>query len=86
VNDGVSGVLKAESSSDEAAKNLRDVVQGFLSLANLQAGSKPDFRAIIQSLEVSGTGKTVSLSFSIPGRIVDLMTRLARGRARQPAH
>ena len=34
-------------------------------------GQKP---AVVESLQVSGTGKTVALSFSIPGRVVDMMT------------
>jgi hypothetical protein len=73
INDGVTGVLKAEASTEEAAKSLRDVVQGFVALASLQAGSRPELKAAVQSLEISGTGKTIALSFSIPGRVVDLI-------------
>jgi hypothetical protein len=73
VDDGIAAVLRAETSSDEAAKNLRDVVQGFAALASLQAGSKPELKALAQSLEISGTGKTVALSFSVSGRLLDLM-------------
>ena len=80
IDDGIAAVLRAETSSDEAAKNLRDVVQGFAALASLQAGSKPELKALAQSLEISGTGKTVALSFSVPGRLLDLMT--APGAAR----
>ena len=74
IDDGIAAVLRAETNSDEAAKNLRDVVQGFVALASLQAGSKPELKALAQSLEISGTGKTVALSFSVPGRLLDLMT------------
>src|SRR4029077_21296736 len=66
VDDGITAVLRAETSSDDAAKNLRDVVQGFAALASLQAGSKPELQAAIQSLDIRGTGKTVSLSFAVP--------------------
>ncbi len=78
VNDGISGMVRGETASEEAAKNLRDVIQGFVALANLQAGSKPELKALVQSLEISGTGKTVGLSFSVPGRIVDLVAPAAK--------
>jgi len=83
VNDGIQGVVRAETSSDEAAKNLRDVIQGFAALANLQAGAQPELKALVQSLEISGTGKTVGLSFSIPGRIVDVLAPDVKARSRQ---
>jgi hypothetical protein len=84
VNDGINGVVRAEATNDEAAKNLREVVQGFLALAKLQAGSKPEVQAFIQSLQISGTGKTVALSFSLPGNVIDLITP-AGNQPRQPA-
>ena len=59
-------MLRAEARDDEAAKNLRDVVQGFLALAKLQAGKKPEIQTLVQSLQLSGTGKTVALSFEVP--------------------
>jgi len=74
INDGVDGVVRAEASSDDAARNLRDVVQGFVALANLQAGSKPELKALVESLQLSGTGRTVALSFSVPASLVNLAT------------
>ena len=67
------------SGADAAAKNFRDVVQGFIALASLQGSSKPEVKAVVQSLALSGTGKTVALSFSIPGRIVDALERFLSG-------
>jgi hypothetical protein len=87
VNDGINGVLRAETTSDEAAKNLRDVVQGFIALARLQAGSKPEMQAFMQSLQISGSGKTVALSFSVPGSVIDLISPAgSQPRNRQAAH
>jgi hypothetical protein len=87
ISDGISAVIRAETTNDEAAKNLRDVVQGFVALARLQAGSKPDLQALIQSLQISGSGKTVALSFSVPGRLVDLIAPVGgQLRNRQAAH
>ena len=59
IDGGLRGVVRAEARDDEAANNLRDVVRGFLALAKLQAGAKPEIQAMMQSLELGGTGKTV---------------------------
>ncbi len=65
--------MRAEARDDESATNLRDVVRGFLALAKLQAASKPELQAVVQSLELGGSGRTVALSFSVPGAVFDLI-------------
>jgi hypothetical protein len=77
VNGGLSGQLRAETRDDQAAQNLRDVVNGFLGLARMQAGSKPELQAVVSSLQVSGTGKTVSLSFSLPAEVIETLGAVA---------
>jgi hypothetical protein len=71
INGGLRGVIRADTRDDESATNLRDVVRGFMALAKLQAGSKPEVQAMIQSLELGGTGKTVALSFTLPSELFD---------------
>jgi hypothetical protein len=73
INGGLRGVLRAETRDEEAANNLRDVVRGFLALGKMQAGSRPDIQAMMQSLELSGTGKTVALSFMVPAAVFDVI-------------
>jgi hypothetical protein len=73
INGGLRGTFRAEARDDEAAKNLRDVVTGFLALAKLGAGAKPELQAVMQSLELGGTGKTVSLSFAVPAELFDVI-------------
>jgi hypothetical protein len=80
INGGLSGVIRAEARDEQAAENLRDVVRGFLALAKLQAGSRPDMQAMIQSLELGGTGKTVALSFAVPAEIFDAIAAMAPHR------
>ena len=80
VDGGLRGVVRAEAGDDEAAKNLRDVVRGFLALVRLQAGSRPEFQGLLQSLELGGAGKTVALSFDVPAQVFDLL-----GAAGSPA-
>jgi hypothetical protein len=81
VNGGVTGVFRAEARDEEAAASLRDVLRGFLALVKLQAGSKPELQAMMQSLELGGTGRTVALSFSISPQVFESLAP----RARQPA-
>lgn len=71
INNGVRGTLTAQTRDDAAANNLRDVVRGFLGLAKMQAGSKPEIQTMIQSLNVEGTGNSVTLSFDVPAQVFD---------------
>jgi hypothetical protein len=75
INGGVSGVLRAETGDEAAAENLRDVVRGFLALAKMQAGSRPEMLAMVQSLQLGGTGKTVALSFEVPEALFDFLAQ-----------
>ncbi len=77
VNGGIRGIVRAEARDDEAANNLRDVVRGFLALAKLQSGSRPELQLMMQSLELTGTGKTVALSFAVPAEVFDLVGAVA---------
>jgi len=73
VDHEIRGVVQADTRDEEAANNLRDVVRGFLALARLQAGNRPELQAMMQSLELGGTGNRVALSFSIPGALFDAL-------------
>jgi hypothetical protein len=83
VNGGVSGTFKAETIDEATAKNLRDVIGGFLALAKMQAANKPGMQQLADSLVLSGEGTTVALQFSIPSEVLDVLEGLAKGR--QPA-
>ena len=76
VGAGVAGLLRAEARDEEAAKNLRDVLQGFMAMAKLHVGQKPELAPVMQSLQVSGTGTTVALSFEVPPALVDTLIEL----------
>jgi hypothetical protein len=78
INGGLSGTLRCEARDDEAAKNLRDVVQGFLALAKMQAGNKPEMQPLLQSLQLSGSGKTVALSFQVPSDFINAMAAMKK--------
>ena len=86
VNGGISLAARAEARDDAAAKNLRDVLQGILALAKLQTGQRADLAAIVNSIELGGEGKNVSLAFAVPIEAIDQLANLAAARAaREPS-
>jgi hypothetical protein len=85
INGGLRGTLRAEARDDESANNLRDVVRGFLALARLGSNAKPELQSMMQSLELGGTGKTVSLSFAVPAELFDVIGAMAN-HGKPPAH
>ena len=74
VNGGIHTNLRAEAKDDASAENLRDVVKGGLALMKMQSGD-PKFAALANSIRLEGAGKTVSVSFSIPSEMIDLLIK-----------
>lgn len=79
VDGGVSGTLRAEARDDQSAENLRQVLQGLLALGRMQ--SDPKATAIINSLQLSGSGKTVALSFAVPSEVFEMLGTLHKDGA-----
>ena len=76
IDSGVRGIIRAQTRDDESANSLRDVVRGFLALARLQTSASPEISNLVQSLQLGGTGKSVSLSFDVPGAALDALQNL----------
>jgi hypothetical protein len=79
IDGGIRGIVSADTRDEEAANNLRAVVNGALALAKMQSASNPQLQAMMQSLELGGSGTTVSLSFAVPSQVFDLIAALAQG-------
>jgi hypothetical protein len=77
VNGGVSGTLRAEATDDESAELLRRQLSGALAFGEMIAKSDPKAGALINTLQLSGTGKTVALSFMIPAELLALIPEMA---------
>jgi hypothetical protein len=74
VNGGVAGTVTVEARDEEAAKNLRAVVGGFIGLAKMQAASKPELNALVQSINLNAdSGTTVSVSFTVPSAAIEAL-------------
>jgi hypothetical protein len=78
INGGVSGVFKAEARDEESAKNMRDVLNGFLALAKMQSSTHPELKTMVESLQLSGDGKNVAVSFTLPSELFDALEQLKK--------
>ena len=65
INGGVKATIRAEAGDKAAADQLRDVVRGFLSLARLQGGAKPEIDSMLKSIELTGSDASVRLSIAL---------------------
>jgi hypothetical protein len=86
VDTGLQGLLRVETRDEASAQNLQEVIRGFMALGRLQSGQHAEIAELLNSVQLSGEGKTVSLSFSLPSEIIDALGALRAQRARpQPA-
>jgi hypothetical protein len=83
VDSGLHGRLRAEARDVQSAESLRDVIQGFLALARLQGGRDPAYRSMLDSVDLTSSGTSVSLSFDVTPAALDLLT--PSGPPRGPA-
>lgn len=85
INGGVRGLLRAEARDDQAAEQLRDVVRGVLAAGKLMSGKDSRVDAVLNSFQLQGTGKTVSLSFAVPPELFDILNGVAALKGLAPA-
>jgi hypothetical protein len=77
VNGGVSGRLRADARDEASAQQLHDVIRGFVALAKMQSGSRPELATILQSFQLQADGNTVVLSFALPVELIQILPQLA---------
>jgi hypothetical protein len=82
IDSGIEAVLRAEAKDEKSAEDLRDVIRGIMALARIQAGDKAQFAEVVNSLELSGQGTTVSLKFAVPASVIDTLGALTAQRRR----
>ena len=86
LNGGLRGTLRAETKDKESAKNLRDMVNGLMALGRMQAQSKPEINALMQSITLGGKDNTVELSFTVPTELLDAMTAKSKAKVKTIAY
>ena len=77
VDGGLTGVLRAEARDDQSGEDLRSVVRGGLAAARLMGGQNAKLDVAINSLQLSGSGKELALSFTLPPDILDVANGIA---------
>jgi hypothetical protein len=77
IDAGVSGMVRAEARDDQAGEDLRSVVRGGLAAAHLMTSKDPKMDNLLNSLQLSGTGKTVALSFTVSPDMLDMINGMA---------
>jgi hypothetical protein len=75
VNGGLLGDIRMQTRDEESAKQFRDVVQGVIALGKLQASEHPELETLLRSIQLSGSGTTVAVSFELPAETIDLLSR-----------
>jgi hypothetical protein len=85
INGGIHGLLKADTRDEASAKDLQDVIRGFVALAKMQVGEMPAIGDLISSLQLGTQGTSVSLGFTISSDIIDALANVVpRPRAIEP--
>lgn len=82
VNGGLSATVQIEARDEEAARNVRDVLRGLIALVRMQASERPELQAVVQSVQLSGTGTSVALAFTLPAEVIDALGALAGAHGR----
>ena len=75
IDSGLHGRVRAEAQDEQSARDLRDVVQGFLSLARLQGSRDPGYKGMLDSVMLNAQGKSVSLSFELTPAVLDSLSQ-----------
>src|SRR5262249_46001112 len=66
INGGLSGSVRVEARDDESADLLRKQLTGLLAFGQMQAQTDPRAKMLVDSLQMTGSGKTVGLTFTVP--------------------
>jgi hypothetical protein len=61
------------------------MLRGVMAMAKLQAGDKPAMKAMVDSLQLGGEGKTVAVAFSVPAEMFDALEAMKSKGERRPA-
>jgi hypothetical protein len=80
VNGGLSGTVRAEARDETSAEELRAVVGGALAAGRLMSGQDERATAVLNSLQLTGTGKSVAIAFNLPADVLDVLGGIAAAK------
>ena len=73
VDRAVTARLRAEARDAKAADDLRGVVNGAISMARMMAGKDAKLSGLLDSIQATGSGTAMEVSFTVPPDLIDLM-------------
>lgn len=73
VNSGINGHLLAEAKDEKAATDLRSVVNGAIAAGHMVAGRNAMLDTFLNTLQLTGAGREVDLSFSVPVEMLGMI-------------
>lgn len=73
VDRAVTAKLRAEARDAKAADDLRGVVNGAISMARMMAGKDAKLSGLLDSIQATGTGTELEVTFTVPPDVIDLM-------------
>jgi hypothetical protein len=65
--------VTGEAGDEAGARNLADLVRGFVALLSLQAGQKPELKDLASAFSVTSEGARVHLSGRVPYELLDAL-------------
>jgi hypothetical protein len=71
--------VHAVAKDDQSGEQIRAVVNGMLGAARMLTNQDPRVSAALNSVQASGAGSDIDLSFSVPADIIDLVATAAHG-------
>jgi hypothetical protein len=77
VNGALNGTVRAIARDEAAAQNLREMATGGLAAAKLFAGQDPKLQTLANSVQITGMGTSVSMTFTVSPELLDLLGGMA---------
>jgi hypothetical protein len=77
--------ITGEAADEPAAKNLADVVRGFVALASLQANQKPELKQLASAISVTTEASRVHVAARVPYEVIDSLQPKRRVRRSAPS-
>jgi hypothetical protein len=77
--------ITGETADEPAAKNLADVVRGFVALASLQANQKPELKQLASAISVTTEASRVHVAARVPYEVLDSFQPPKRASAVPPS-
>jgi hypothetical protein len=74
--------ITGETADEPAAKNLADVVRGFVALASLQANQKPELKQLASAISVTTEASRVHIAARVPYEVLDSLQPQTHGGGR----